>query len=151
MRNVFYSLTAIKDIFLVFSTLETFRLHIAFNRSIETRIPLVFLLSFAPFSRPRSMLPRFVLLPCRFQSESTRKGSRGERAFSNRISYCRLGNSRRIEITHYTVMSGAFTVVPRVRELARIYACVACASPWYTCAAQVRRTSLIEIRVLNAV
>ena len=30
-------------------------------------------------------------------------------AFSNRIPHCRLGNSRRIEITHYLVMSGAFT------------------------------------------
>lgn len=38
-----------------------------------------------------------------------RKEGTAAEAFSNRIPHCRLGNSRRIEITHYPVMSDAFT------------------------------------------
>lgn len=38
-----------------------------------------------------------------------RERGHSSEAFSNRIPHCRLGNSRRIEITHYPVMSGAFT------------------------------------------
>ena len=42
--------------------------------------------------------------------QTERRGSgHSSEAFSNRIPHCRLGNSRRIEITHYPVMSGAFT------------------------------------------
>lgn len=41
--------------------------------------------------------------------ERGRKEGTAAEAFSNRIPHCRLGNSRRIEITHYPVMSDAFT------------------------------------------
>lgn len=61
------------------------------------------------------LIPYFLVLSffhVTSNAESTRKEPRGEWVFSNRISYCGLGNSRRIEITHYIVMSDTFTVVP---------------------------------------
>lgn len=46
-----FSVGAIRGISVVLATLEAFRLHIAFNRPIETRGPsLILLLSSTPFS-----------------------------------------------------------------------------------------------------
>lgn len=80
------------------------------GRRLVLSTPFIFFIRFFLYA---ISLPihRSMLGPCkgsRLRQPERREGAAAE-AFSNRIPHCRLGNSRRIEITHYTVMSGAFT------------------------------------------